>query len=255
MLGWHVDRATQISRVNSGQCDGVLDELARLHAKARASLVHATVVFEAFDRSVIAREITGESTLDEPLHDVLAYDPIAPPTLWSMKVRALAAAGFTDEASALLRRLRAEDLADLPCSPHYLGTLGHLARAAVMLRSHAEMDALYPLLARYPNHFAGHVSFFAEGPIEQLLGMIAHASGRLPEAVTHLERAIELADGAGLKLCAADARLELARVVLAIGGTRSPRVVALARDAQSMAERAGARRIAIEAAAVLRPLG
>jgi DNA-binding winged helix-turn-helix (wHTH) protein/tetratricopeptide (TPR) repeat protein len=254
MLGWHVDRATQISRVNSGQCDGVLDELSRLHAKARASLVHATAVFEAFDRSVVAREITGESTLDEPLHDVLAYDPTDPPTLWSMKVRALAAAGFIDEASALLRRLPPEDIADLPCSPHYLGTLGHLARAAVMLRSHAEMAVLYPLLAKYPNHFAGHVSFFAEGPIEQLLGMIAHASGRLPEAVAHLERAIELADGAGLKLCAADARLELARVLLASGGTRTPRVVALARDAQSMAERAGARRIAIEAAAVLRPL-
>lgn len=255
MLGWHVDRATVLGRVNSGQCEGALDELGRLHAKARASLVHGTVLFEAFDRSVLAREINGEASLDEPLHDALAYDPIDPPTLWSMKVRALASAGFTDEASILLRRFDAPALTELPCGPHYLGTLGHLARAAVILKARAFMDVLHPLLARFPNAFAGHVSFWAEGPIPQLLGMMALASGRLPEAIAHLERGIELADLASLKLCAAECRLELARALLESGGTRSPRVVTLARDAQSMAERAGARRIALEAAAVLRPLG
>lgn len=251
-LAWHIERSLVIARVNQGDSAGALDALAKLRRVAEQRATIGTAPFTAFDRTVVAREITGTSARDEELRRALALEDSDPPSIWSMKVRALAAAGFTEDARAALQAVPAERLSDLPCDAHHLGTLGHLARAALDLHAHDYAAALYPLLARYPDAFAGHVSFLCEGSISQLLGALAHALGRRTQAVAHLERGIRLNDNAGFALCAAEARLELARCLLTgAAGTRSTRAEALAREAQATILRSGARRLTLEAADVV----
>jgi DNA-binding winged helix-turn-helix (wHTH) protein len=252
-LGWHIERARVIMRMNSGQCAGVLEELAALHRKARTYSIFGAAPFWAFDRAVIARELDGEVSNETALRAALAYDKTEPPSIWSMKVRALAAAGFNDEAYAALRAVPPEALAELPCDTHYLGTLGHLTRAALALGAREYLAALYPLLARFPNAFAVHVSVVCEGSISQLLGMVAHVLGRRAEGIAHLERGIAMAERAGFSMSAADGHLELARCLAAdTASARSPRVKTLAREVQSTAERIGARRLMLEATSTLR---
>ncbi|HKU37482.1 MAG TPA: AAA family ATPase [Polyangiales bacterium] len=252
---WHIDRARVLSRLNAGQCSGVLEDLARLQRKSQTHSVLGSSPFCAFDRTVIARELEGDVSSDAELRAALAYDATDPPSIWSMKVRSLAAAGSSDEALALLRAVPLTALADLPCDANYLGTLGHLARAALLLGARDYMAALYPLLARFPNAFAVHISIFCEGSVAQLLGSMARALGRRAEAPGHLERAITLEETAGFTLCAARSRLELARFIAdeATNG-RTPRAKTLAREAQTAAQRMGARRLATDAGSVLRQI-
>jgi hypothetical protein len=252
-LGWHIERSRVIADFNTGQSADVLGALAKLQQSADVHSTLGTAPFCAFDQTVIAREVAAEVSIGDAQRSALAFDSSEPPSIWSMKVRALAAAGLVDDATSVLQAVPPAALSDLPCGAHYLGTLGHLTRAALLLRARDYLAALYPLLERYPDLFAGHVSFLCEGSVPHLLGAVAHALGRRAEAVAHLERGVAMNDRAGLLRCAAEARLELARCLLheASSGQRS-RAETLARDAQALAQRTGARRVALEAADVLR---
>jgi DNA-binding winged helix-turn-helix (wHTH) protein len=251
-MAWHLERARVLVRVNAGERAGVIEELAALHRRAEQQCFLGTAPFCAFDRSVIAREFEAPIVIDDALCDALRFDESEPPSIWSMKVRALAAAGLRDEARALLEAVPATALAELPCDAHYLGTLGHLARAALLLGARDYMTALYPLLARFPDAFAAHLSILCEGSVAELLGALAFALGRRAEAITHLERGIRMSDHALLPMCAAGARLELARCLFSdSSNTRVSRVKALAREAQTAAQHWGRKRLAQEAAKFL----
>jgi tetratricopeptide (TPR) repeat protein len=120
-----------------------------------------------------------------------------------------------------------------------LGTLGHLARAAVALEALEHAAVLYQLLSEHPDRFAAHVAFFCEGSIQQLLGMLALALGRHAAAIAHFQVAIRSSDGAGHGLRAAEARLQLAACLVARGDPQRRRVVALVRQARASAARMG----------------
>jgi DNA-binding winged helix-turn-helix (wHTH) protein len=236
-MTWHVERFLTLRRINAGDFTAGAAALASLHRRADQERVRGTDWFCAYDRAVILGR-----PIELPEH-ALALDADDPPSVWSMRVRALTAAGLLEHARAALHRVAAADLARLPCDRDWLGTLGALARAALALQDHAYMDALYALLSPYPEHFAAHISFFCEGSVSQLLGMLAVALDRRAAAVVHFEAAIACSDAAGLTLCAAEARLELAGCLsddVSTNGLR--RRETLEREARSVSARFGASR-------------
>jgi hypothetical protein len=116
-----------------------------------------------------------------------------------------------DEARAALHSVAAADLAKLPSDRDILGTLGHVARAALALNSTEYAAALYALLARHRDDFAAGIAFFCEGSVQQLLGMLAPSHAGTQVVIDHYEAAIAANDGAGFALRAIEARLQLAR--------------------------------------------
>jgi hypothetical protein len=106
------------------------------------------------------------------VRDKLAFDAADAPNLWSLKLRALAAAGLHAEARAGLRAVPPEQLALLPCDRDYLGTLGQLVRVALAVDASEYLPALRPLLAPYPDRLAAGVSFVSQGSVRELLQAI-----------------------------------------------------------------------------------
>jgi DNA-binding winged helix-turn-helix (wHTH) protein len=234
-MTWHVERFLTLRRINSGDFADGGAALEALHLRAAREGIRGTDWFCAYDRSVVL----GRAS-DMP-EDVFAVDADDPPSVWSMRVRALTAAGLHDRARAALHSIAAADLARLPCDRDYLGTLGALARTAVSLRDQAYSEALYALLAPYPQHFAAHISFFCEGSVSQLLGMLAAALGRRKAAIAHLEQGVAICDAAGLPVCAAEARLELAACLIDDDSSATRRET-LEREARSATARFGSAR-------------
>ncbi|HMJ12510.1 MAG TPA: AAA family ATPase [Polyangiaceae bacterium] len=205
-LLWHVERFRLLFRVNSGESAGIEAALSALHARAEHERIIGAAPFCAFDRCVLLSAPASASSL----LPALAFDPDDPPAIWSVKVRALAAAGLHAQAESALERVPPDHLCKLPCDRDYLGTLGALASAAVMLDARAHAEALQALLAPYPEQFAMHVSFYCEGSICELLGRIAQALARPSEACVFFERAIAHSEQAGFVASAARARRALA---------------------------------------------
>ncbi|HKO94214.1 MAG TPA: hypothetical protein VJU61_23835, partial [Polyangiaceae bacterium] len=208
-LLWHSERLSALADINrSGQDEG-LSALRALHAQAaRQSIIH-TLPFVAFDRAVVFRDFGPDSPLSDELLNALAFDASEPPGIWSMKVRALASAGLHDQARIMLRTVPADDLRKLPCDTHYLGTLGHLTRAALEIGATDYVRALYRLLERYPQYFTAHISFLCEGAVPHLLGLLAKAEGDHAAARDHLQRGVVMSEIAGFSALADEARSQL----------------------------------------------
>jgi tetratricopeptide (TPR) repeat protein len=229
--------------MNAGCFQDSVGELQALHRSAERHAILGTELFCAYDQSVILGTPLMQS--EDSSRSILALDPDGPPSIWSMRVRALQAAGLHDEARATLSAVSAAALAKLPCDRDYLGTLGALARSALALGALDYAAALYELLAPYPRLFAAHSSFFCEGSVSQLLGLLAQALSRHTDARAHLEAGIEISVRAGFVLCAVQARFELARFLLKRGDAADrPRARALERDANDEAQRIGLPRLA-----------
>ncbi|MEY4509880.1 MAG: hypothetical protein RLZZ450_2002 [Pseudomonadota bacterium] len=247
-LQWHFERFQVLAQLNEGAWSEALPKLTALHRRAeRTSLIGADP-FIAFDQIVIFGEVSGSAPhLDDALRRALDFELSDPPSIWAMKVRALAAVGLHSEALGVLRVRSAAELARLPCDSQLLGTLGHLARACVQLGAHEYVEALESRLRAFPEHFAIHFSFVCEGSVPHLLGMLAMMAGRYDDAIPQLETAIVMSDRAGFLPCAADARWRLA-LALAQQGTTTDRRRArgLAKEAETMAQRFGMRTLARE---------
>jgi hypothetical protein len=147
-----------------------------------------------------------------------------------------------------------QQLTNLPCDRDYLGTLGHLTRACLTLGALDYAEVLYRSLEPYSDAFAAHISFFCEGPVGQLLGMLSSALGKPARALVHLEVAISQCDNARLGLRGAEARLQYANL-LAQQSTQRRRALAIAREAQASAQRMSLTRIASDAVRLIERLG
>jgi len=130
-------------------------------------------MFCAYDRSVVL--LSDDEQPDwQPALAPSAYDR---PNIWALKLRALAARGALDEAHRGLSLVSAARLACLPCDREYLGTLGALVRVALRVGAVDYARVLHALLEPYGEHFAVNPSFFCEGSVSQLLGMLAQSFG------------------------------------------------------------------------------
>jgi hypothetical protein len=250
-LIWHSERFRALARVNAGAWPEGVALLTALHRQAEQRSIIGTEPFCAFDRVVVLGELAEQAPpLDDAVRSALDFEAKGPPSIWSMKVRALAAAGLLGEARAALRAVPPAELARLPCDACWLGTLGHVARAALSLHALDYAEAIYALLLPYPDRFTGHVSFLCDGSVAQLLGMLAHGLGRHAEAAAHLEAGAAANERAGFAPRAAEARLQLARCLFDMEGGDRKRALALATEAHDAATRLGMQRLAREAAAL-----
>jgi hypothetical protein len=205
-LLWNVERFRAIARINAGHTAEGRAALIKLHQRAASvGPIPGTELFCAYDRCVV---LAAGDARSERWERALAPDLQDPPNIWALKVRALAAAGWKDEARAALAAVPAETLTHLPCDREYLGTLGALTRAALTLEASDYARVLYELLSPFPEHFAANLAFHCEGSVSQLLGMLARSFGEPAKARLHLEAAIAASEQAGLTACAAEARLE-----------------------------------------------
>ncbi len=253
LLAWHFRRFQALIEINRGALAKGIPILVTLQRNAQQHSLLWTDPFCAFDRVVVFREIAeGALVFDDALRSALDYDPTDPPAIWSMKVRAQATAGLDEDARAALRSVAPAELAALPCDNQYLGTLGHLAHAAARLAERPYIDALLPLLARFPDRFTAHMSFLSDA-VPQLLALLESARGNHAEAVAHAEAAVTMNDRIGFVRSATEARLQLAGALLERGKSkdREP-ALTLARDAQRTAARLGMRLLARTATLLLK---
>lgn len=207
-LLWEFERFSLLSQLQTGALKDPR-ALHALHERALKQAVFGTELFRAFDMAVI---------FAQPLRDPQLAAALEPPdndrpNLWSLKLRARAASGQRNEARAALEHVPAARLERLPCDRDYLGTLGALARGALDLNAPDYIEALYALLAPYPQqHFAVNTSFYCEGSVSELLGLLAAAKSLPERAREHLREAVGFSERAGLPGCARSAEAQLARV-------------------------------------------
>jgi hypothetical protein len=203
-LGWQVERARTVQRLNAGDDATVLQELRALHERAAREALPGSLLLAAYDQCVVSPDV---GSLDRAtLRRALARDSSDPPNIWSMKVRALARAGLHEEALAQLHAVTPERLRDLPRDRDYLGTLGALVHGVLELGAKEYVAPLYELLAADSDRFAAHVSFLCEGSIAQLRGSLAKRLGLVAEARQLFARGAELSEQAGLARAAAVSR-------------------------------------------------
>jgi hypothetical protein len=168
------------------------------------------LLLAAYDQCVVSPEV---GNLDRAtLRSALARDAGDPPNIWSIKVRALARAGLSDEALAQLHAVTPQRLRDLPRDRDYLGTLGALVHAVLELGATEYVAPLYDLLAPDSDRFAAHVSFLCEGSIAQLRGSLARRLGLVAEARQLFARGAKLSEQVGLARAAAVSRDLLAEL-------------------------------------------
>ncbi|HKP58133.1 MAG TPA: AAA family ATPase [Polyangiales bacterium] len=207
-LGWHVERARAMQRINAGDEQAGVRELQALHRRAAQDALAGTLLFRAYDQCVISADAASLSRAE--LRAALAPDSADPPSVWSIKLRALARAGLHDEARAQLRAVTPAALLELPRDRDYLGTLGALVHCVLELRAYDYAPPLWQLLSEYPDGFSLHATFLCEGSVAQLRGELAQSLGRSDEAAQLLTRGAKLAEGAGLMRAATISRNVLA---------------------------------------------
>jgi DNA-binding winged helix-turn-helix (wHTH) protein len=172
-LLFHAERFRTLARIHlEGPAADNLDALQALHRRAEQHEILGAELLCAHDRCVVLGELAGLPVAIAAVRDKLAFDAADAPNLWSLKLRALAAAGLHAEARAGLRAVPPEQLALLPCDRDYLGTLGQLVRVALAVDASEYLPALRPLLAPYPDRLAAGVSFVSQGSVRELLQAI-----------------------------------------------------------------------------------
>jgi hypothetical protein len=212
-LLWFVKRCQALCRINEGALAEGRTQLAQLHHEAEQRGTGTALPLCAFDRAVIFDPASRSPSDDAFLARALEHDEHAPPGLWALKIRALATIGQLDGARASLRMLAPEALAQLPCDSQYLGTLGHLTRAVLLLDAAEYFEPLCALLARYPSFLSAQISFLCEGAMPALHGRLLSALGRNAEAIEQLQLGLAAERNAGLSRCAEETQLLLANVV------------------------------------------
>ena len=255
-LVWHGQRWNVLARINTESKPELLRELDKLHASASRQQIIGHGSFRAFDRAVVFRELGQSVPLDDEARSALESVESDPPGIWAMKVRAWVSVGEPSRARSLLRTLTPEQLQRLPPDRDHLGTLGHLARAVVALDAPEYAQVLYTMLQGHADRHAGHVAFYCEGSVEQLLGILALSLQRHNQAFVHFQSALDRTERAGWGLRGVELRVQLARAALSRGGDALRRQAVLwARQARAGAEQMGLPHWQQEAAKLIERIG
>jgi len=168
----------------------------------------------AIDWGVLLRE-TGDISRLASYEQTMTPDDSDPPFRRARKIRFLAEIGQIQVARGILQELPAEALSRLPHDRDYLGTLVHLAAAALATKSQIQAEALYALLSPYPHLYASDLSLHSDGSVAHFLGLLADAIGRPGESVAHFEQALAANERAGFEGHAAHSAYELGRMLIA----------------------------------------
>ena len=202
-LLWHCQRFAALALINAGQLARGAAALEALHRRAEHEVLGGARLLCAYDQTIVLERAPAS------VRDALAPEATDAPSVWSTKVRVLAALGDLHTAYAALSLVRADQLVRFPCDRDYLGTLGALAHASIALGARDYATILYELLEPYAGMFAAHIAFYCEGSVATLRGMLARSAGDEARAETQLMAGIASCERAGLKTSAQRARREL----------------------------------------------
>jgi hypothetical protein len=209
-LLWHCQRFAALALINAGEhAQGSLALEALLRRAEHEALGGASLLC-AYDHAIVLNR--PPASLPDCQRNVLAPESGDAPSVWSTKVRVLSALGDRRAAHAALSLVPADQLAALPHDRDYLGTLGALAHGCIELGALDYVAKLYTLLEPYENLFAAHITFYCEGSVAQLRGLLAHSLGQQAHAVKHLSAGLARCEQAGFRNCAEQARRELSRL-------------------------------------------
>jgi tetratricopeptide (TPR) repeat protein len=212
---WLAERMRAMSQINAGDYALGIPALEALHERAHQQRYFGTAPFCAFDRVLVFGDVPTTPKERLALCDALDFAASDPPSVWSLKLRALAAAGLRQEAeSALMALPDPAEIARLPCDNDLLGTLGHLAHAVAWLGERRYAAAVYDRLAPYARSFSVQISFYCEGAVPQVLGVLARALGRESEAIAHFDQALVMNMWAGLAPQVVETRIQLASCLI-----------------------------------------
>jgi hypothetical protein len=209
-LLWHGQRFAALALINVGEYAQGMLALEELVSRAEHEALGGARLLCAYDHAIVLQRAPAD-LIDSQRH-ALALDSADVPSVWSTKVRVLAALGERRAALAALSQVSPDKLARLPLDRDYLGTLGALTHACIELGARDYMAQLYNLLEPHEHLFAAHITFYCEGSVAQLRGLLASGLGQHAQAVRHLAAGLTRCEQAGFKNCADQARRELARL-------------------------------------------
>jgi class 3 adenylate cyclase len=166
---------------------------------------------------------------------------------WRTARASLAAtAGDSEEASAELERLAADDFAAIPRDINWLPAIALMGEAAALVGDRALAESLLEKLRPYDGKFlvVGRAAS-TNGPVARVLGLLCWTMGRHDEAQAYLELGIEQSRRIGDRPFIALARAELGRVLLERADPEDrERALDLLGESISMAREMGARGVA-----------
>jgi DNA-binding winged helix-turn-helix (wHTH) protein len=231
-LVWHTERALALLQVAAGEREAGCEALEILHARGAQLRLFGIDAFCAYDRVVVLNTAQRDIGGDDTLRGALAYGVEDPPSIWAMKVRALARLGLHDEARSSLRVLEPSAIELLPCNTHHLGTLSLLVHACIALDARRYFAPLTAALRRHPDAFASYPFAICDGPVVYLLALLAEAEGKSNNALW--QDALERSERAGFVATVAEARQRVAR-----RGTSKASARAAGDGAKALAANAG----------------
>ncbi|MGH2984880.1 MAG: adenylate/guanylate cyclase domain-containing protein, partial [Solirubrobacterales bacterium] len=248
---WH----TFALRAMRAMIDGELGEAEELAGEARrrgerAEQPLATQYYGV--QLILLRRFQGRSDeLLPAVRDLAERYPAIP--AWRTALISLEAlGGHLEEGRLELERFAGADFSAIPRDANWLPAMGLIGEATALLGDTERSALVYEQLLPYdglvivPARAAA-----AQGSVARVLGLLARALGRLDDAQAHLESAVEMATRMGDRPFLAEARVQLAELLLARDRRANrDQALELLSEALSSARQIGARGIADQALAL-----
>jgi class 3 adenylate cyclase len=245
---WH----TFALRAMRAMIDGELTDAEELAGEARrrgerAEQPLATQYYGV--QLVLLRRFQGRTDELLPAVRELAERYEAIPA-WRTALISLEALGdHLEEGRLELERFAGEGFSTIPRDANWLPAMGLIGEATALLGDTDRAAPLYEQLLPYDGLvIVAARAAAAQGSVARVLGLLARSLGRLDDAQRHLEGAVEMATRMGDRPFLAEARMQLAEVLLA-QDRRANRdeALELLSEALSSARQIGARWIADKA--------
>jgi hypothetical protein len=237
-LLWFHSRLGTVDRMNRGDYGPVPAELEELRNVGERLQLYAYDMMWGFDNMLLHLEQHGFADVPDQRVEPAPPPTDDPPNVRAIKLRTLVDLHHRDSARVLLRLFVAHGLSELPCDRDYLGTLAHLAAAAVALDERDVARQLYPLLEPHAACFATDITLHCRGSIAHYAGLLARALGRSADAEAHFAHAIAQNEALSFAPRAAESRYELART---LAGSDDARARTLCSEATNTANALGLR--------------
>ena len=232
--------------------DGELDEAEELagEARRRGERAEQPLASQYYGvQLVLLRRFQGRSDELLPAVRELAEQYEAIPAWRTALISLEALGGHLEKGRLELERFAGADFSAIPRDANWLPAMGLIGEATAQLGDTDRAASLYERLVPYDGLVivVGRAAV-AQGTVARVLGLLARSLGRLDDARRHLQGAVEMATRMGDRPFLADARVQLAEVLLAQDrGANRDEALELLSEALSSARQIGARGIADQA--------